>query len=181
MEDVIYTDYANWLLEIDDLLKLLKNQESFVYYRYKHILDVLNHLYYIKVETNDLTDEQDDIFSVGFSYLFDQFDQIDLLLKHTYNNELKELHLQQKTIELLLSIHEFQIDVEAIIGTKEMEEFLELEDEVNIYINEKKEAPENLFEKLNAISANIYEKNNLDYYPISEIFFDIAIEYNLVD
>lgn len=181
MEDIIYTDYANWLIEVDDLLKLLKKEESFLYYRYKHILNVLNHLYYIKVETNDLTPDQEAIFSVGFSFLFEQYEQIWTLLKHTYDNNLKAMNKQQKTIELLLSVHEFQIDVEAVIDVKETGVFLEIEDEINTYINNKQEAPETLFEKLDVASSRVYEENEIDYYPISEIFFDIAIEYNLVD
>lgn len=181
MENIVYSDYANWLIENDDLLRRLKKENSFLYKRYKHVLDVVNYLYNMKIETDTLTEEETNIFGVGFYYLFEQYDQISLLLEYSYNGDLKELEKQQKTIELLLDAIEFQNDIYSMLDEPELvQDFLELEQDIFSYIEKKSPAPDELFEKLNQVSIRVYEENELDFYPIKEIFYDIAEEFNLI-
>ncbi len=176
MEDIMYTDYASWLIEKSDLISKLKEDNSFIYIRFKHIIDVTRYLYNRKVEDDDLDQEDENIFGIGFYYLFEQFENIDQLLKHTYDDNLEELNKHKKTIELLLNAIEFENDISYILDDPEeqINAFVELQEEIFEYIEAKKEAPEELFEKLDHVSAEIYENNDLDYYPIKEIFYDIA-------
>lgn len=182
MNELIFIDYANWLIEIDDFLKLLIKEDSFLYHRYKHILDVCKYLYEIKVETNELDEEQSNIFLTGFYYLFEQLDNIKLLVDMTFNGNIQKVNEQQKTIELFLNAIDFENDIYHMFQDPEekVEEFLEIQKEVFSYLEENKEAPIELFKKLDIVSTKIYEENNVDYYSIKEIFYDIAGEFDLL-
>ena len=37
MDNIIYNDYASWLIESDELLNKLKEEAPFIYQRYQHI------------------------------------------------------------------------------------------------------------------------------------------------
>lgn len=181
MENIVYSDYANWLIENDDLLKKLKENNSFLYKRYKHVIDVVNYLYKTKVETDNLTEEEVNIFGVGFYYLFEQYEQINLLLEYTYNGDYAEMEKHQKTIELLLDAIEFQNDIYSMLDEPEVvQDFVELEHDIFSYIEKKSPAPDELFEKLNEVSIRVYGEHDLDFYPIKEIFYDIAEQFNLI-
>lgn len=176
MKDVMYTDYASWLLEKGDLIKKLKEDDSFIYERFKHVLDVIHHLYNRKVEQDNLDSEDENIFGVGFYYLFEQFENIDQLLKYIYDNDFNELNKHRKTIELLLNTLEFENDISFILDEpeEEVDLFVQLQEEIFEFIEKKEEAPKELFDKLDKVSSEVYEDNDLDYYPIKEIFYDIA-------
>lgn len=176
MNNIMYTDYASWLLEKSELINKLKDDNSFLYERFKHIIDVINHLYNKKVENDDLDAEDENIFGVGFYYLFEQFEHIEQLLQYTYDYNYEELYKQKKTIELLLNTIEFENDISYILDDAEEEvtAFVELQEEIFKYIENKEEAPKELFDRLDKVSSEVYEDNDLDYYPIKEIFYDIA-------
>ncbi len=181
MNDIVFNDYANWLIENADFFENLKETKSILFTRNKHIFDVVAYLYDLKVEEKTIDEEQEYIFEVGFYYLFDQFEHINLLLKHTYNDDFDAFNKQAKTIVLLLNTIEFENDIHNLVSQKEAKKaFAEIEQEILKYLEKKEEAPQELFDKLNEVSEKIYNKHNLEYYPIFEIFYDIAIELNLL-
>ena len=88
---------------------------------------------------------------------------------------------QQKTIELLLDAIEFQNDIYSMLDEPEVvQDFVELEQDIFSYIEKKSPAPDELFEKLNEVSIRVYGEHELDFYPIKEIFYDIAEQFNLI-
>ncbi|NLN50940.1 MAG: hypothetical protein GX149_04910 [Acholeplasmataceae bacterium] len=184
MENVVYNDYASWIIENSNLFESLKQQNSIIYTRFKHVFDVVSHLYELLLENKLLDDEQNNIFEVGFYYLYEQFENVKLLLEHTYEGDIVAFNKQSATIELLLSTIEFENDFYNVTLQNPEEDkenaFVELEQEIIEFLERKEDAPQELFEKLDKLSAELYEKHDLEYYPIKEIFLDIAEELNLL-
>lgn len=183
MKDVVFHDYANWILEISDLTEALKEKKSILLDRFKYVLDVLDFLYDKKINEKTLNNEEESIFETGFYYVFEQFENIKLILEHDYQGDIDLMDIQSKTVILLLNTIEFQNE---IIGNSDeaneahMQLLVDIEQEVLGLLEKKTDAPIDLFEKLDTVTEGIYKDLELDYYPIHDIFFEIADEFGLI-
>ena len=183
MNDALYHDYANWILESSDLVDNLRDRNSIIIERFKHVLDVLTFLYNKKIEQKSLEREEENIFETGFYYVFDAFENIKLLLEHDYKGNIEELEHHAKTLILLLDTLDFQNE---LIGAVEepneshMQSLVDIEHEILSILEKKEDAPKELHEKLDHVTEGIYKELEMDYYPIGNIFFDIADELGLL-
>ncbi len=183
MDDKVFHNYASWLIENSNLFDKLNLAESSLMDRYKHVFDVIQHLYDKNIESEALDDEEFNIFNAGFYYLFEQFDQISLILEHTYNGDIYALDKQAPTIILLLNTIEMENELyEALEGEEEKTKPLtDIEQEILSIIERKEDAPVELYEKLDQVSVKLYDEYGLNFYPIGDIFYDIAGEYDLLE
>lgn len=88
-DEKVYHEYASWKMENHDLLKYLVDNNSDLIIRFKHVIDVIDHLYDKLIDDPNFSDEEDHIFETGFYYLFDQIEEITGLLKTSYQIILK--------------------------------------------------------------------------------------------
>ena len=181
MENIVFNDYANWLIEYDELLKDIKDKAVFLYDRYKHIFNVVTHIYNMKVDKKDISDDEADIFAAGFTFLFEQTQNIQGLNKSFFNNKIELLAKEQKKVSLYLDLQEFIKDLENILENEvEYKALKDIEDELYSSFQNKTPLREEIFEEFNVASMDVYRENNINFYPIKEIFYDIAEIYNLI-
>lgn len=184
MEDIVYTDYANWRLENDEVLSALISRDSHIVLRFKHVLDVLNYLYDKRVEQKDTTIEEDNIFETGFYYIFDLFTHIVLILETNFKNDIDKMEQYAKTVNLLLYAVDFQgelLNMDEEVDEAHMQKLYDFEQQVLGYLEKNQEAPDTLFGLLDDISTNIFETLGVEYYSIADIFYEIADEFGLID
>lgn len=180
----IYTDYENWKIENYDLIKGLIKQKSTVISRFSHVIGVVEHLYLKYKDTKqELNRDEELIFDTGFNYIHDHFCTISLLLESTFKNDTYAMNKLAKTINLLLYVNDFQNDIlnHENISSKDIEPLDDFEAKVLKYLEDKKQVPDTMFPILDDITTTIYEKNNIEYYGVNDIMYDIALEYDLVD
>ncbi|MDY0210352.1 MAG: hypothetical protein RBQ91_02960 [Acholeplasma sp.] len=183
MNDTLFHDYANWILESSDLVEALKAKNSMITERFKHVLDVLEFLYSKKIEQKVLQAEESNIFETGFYYVFDAFENIKLVLEHDYKGNINELDLHAKTVILLLDTLDFQNELIGAIeepNEAHMQSLIDIEHEILSVLEKKEDAPVELHHKLDHVTEGIYKELSLDFYPIGNIFFDIADELGLL-
>ncbi len=176
-----YHEYANWKMENHDLLKYLTENNSDLIIRFKHVLDVTDYLYNKLIDDANFTEEEDQIFETGFYYLFDQIEKIAELLK-PYQNEFKALEKRSKEINLLLSAIDFQNELATFddYDAEDMADLIEFEEEVTKKIENKEEVTVEMFEKLDQLTFEIFKKMDLEYFPINDIFLEIADELGIL-
>lgn len=183
MNEFVYNDYANWLIENDNLIKTLKKEKTQLYDRYENVFLVVEHLYDLKVEQKPFSEDYYKIFTIGFHYLFNQFENVKLLLDNTYDGSLKELLKYETSIVLFLMAGEFQDDIYDSLK-EEADEIIKpiknIENEIYEYITKKQHVPKKVFDKLDKKTLEIYNEHEQIYNPIYSIFYDIAEEMNLV-
>ncbi len=183
MIDALYHDYANWLLESSDLVEELKGLNSTIYERFKYVIEVLEFLYNKKIEEKQLSTDESNIFETGFYYLFDAFENIKLLLEHDYNGDTQLLNQHSTTVILLLDTLDFQNELIGAIeepNEHHMQSLIDIEHEILAILEKQGDAPKELHEKLDNVTEGIYKELSMDYYPINNIFFDIADELGLI-
>lgn len=181
MDNIIYNDYASWLIESDELLNKLKEEAPFIYQRYQHIFEVVTYVYNLKVDGEELSEDEEDIFALGFGFLFEQTDSINMLCKSFFESNFKALAKEVKSVSLYLDLQELIKDLESLIDDEdEIAPLKELEDEIYDNLKNKTKLREDIYEEFNVKTMNIYRNNDLNFYPVKEIFFEIADLYNLI-
>ncbi len=177
----IFEDYLSWKYENHELIQALVKKKSKTISRFTHVISVVDYLYDQK-QKNALTEDEELIFSTGYDYIYDQFQMIGTILDCKFNKNIDEMEKYSKTINLLLYINEFQSEVLNQESVKEqITELNTLEDKVNKELDNKENAVEEDFILLNDITYKIFEKNGIEVHTVDQIFYDIALEYNLVN
>lgn len=177
----IFEDYLNWKYENHELIQGVIKNKSKTISRFTHVISVVDYLF-DKHKKNKLSEDEQLIFSTGFDYIYDQFSYIEIILKSKFNNNILEMNKFSKIINLLLYINEFKGEVENVSSIKnDISKLNDLEDKLNKKLDNKEEASEEDSILLNDIIYNIFEKNNIEIQTVDSIFYDIALEYDLIN
>jgi soluble cytochrome b562 len=181
-DERIYHEYANWKLENHELLKYLTDSNSDLMIRFKHVIDVTDHLYDKLIDDTKYTDEEDKIFESGFYYLFDQIDEISQLLNKSYQNNIKDLEDHAKDVNLLLSTIDFQNELMTVEDFEQgdLDKLVEFEEYILDVLKKKEVVPHDKFLELDKITFEIFNKLDVEYFPVNDIFLEIADELGLL-
>ena len=180
-DELKYHEYANWKIENHDLLKYLTENNSDLMIRFKHVLDVTDYLYDKLIDDPNFSDDEDQIFETGFYYLFDQIETITELLK-PYQNDYKALELRANDINLLLAAIDFQNELASVddYDESDMADLIDFEEELTKRLENKEEVTEDMYEKLDHMTYEIFNKMNVEYFPVNDIFLEIADELGIL-
>lgn len=179
-----YLDYASFKKTNEKLLDYLLSKNSLIIARFKYVLLVVDYLFEKVVKENKkLSLDEEEMFEVGYQYLFDRFNTINLLKEHTFDNNLEKMEQFAKSINLLFYIEDFIDEIDSLDGEHKNEhtKFADLENSVMQYIEEKRQVPDELFALVDDISLNIFTGLGHNYYSITDIYYDIAVELELID
>ncbi|MFA6800974.1 MAG: hypothetical protein WCR19_02555 [Acholeplasmataceae bacterium] len=181
-DELIYNQYANWKLEHSDLIKYLREKDSDLILRFKHIFEVTDYLYDQLIDDPNYSEEQDQIFQTGFYYLFDQIEKITELLKEVYQNDIKALKNISKDVNLLLSTIDFENELLSAenYDVNHMNKLLDFETDVMDKLKHQQSIPNEMYVKLDEMTYKMFQEMNVDFYPIQEIFFEIADELGII-
>ena len=179
-----YLDYASFKKTNEKLINYLVNKKSRIISRFSYVLMVVDYLFdKVVFEKQKLSIEEEECFEVGYHYLFDRFNTITLLAEHVFNNNYDAMEHFAKSINLLLYIVDFEDEIDSLEGDHKAEhkKFADLEDSVLQMIESKTQVPDELFALVDDISLSVFDGLGIEYYGITDIFYDIAIEMNLVE
>ncbi len=181
-DERIYHDYANWKIENHELLTYLVDKNSDLIIRFKHVIDVIDHLYDKLIDDVNYTDEENQIFETGFYYMFDQMEEIVSLLKKSYHNNIEDLENRANDVNLLLAAIDFQNELLGVedFEQKDMDVLVEFEKKILKMLENKQEIPQDLYDQLDKVSLEIFTKLHVEYYPINDIFLEIADELGIL-
>ena len=180
MDNNIFEDYLSWKSENKDLITSLVKKQSKTIRRFSPVLAVVDYLSEENTKRK-LSEDELLIFSDGFDYIHDQFMVIQSILETTFNNNVEEMEKCAQTINLLLYVEDFQAEIDTSKNKKELNNLNDLEQKINDYINKKENAPDEYFLLLDDIIAKIAEKSDTEIHTIDQIFYEIAIEYEIYD
>ncbi|MFH0766725.1 MAG: hypothetical protein ABH890_02065 [Bacillota bacterium] len=181
-DERIYHEYANWKIENNDLLKYLVDSNSDLILRFKHVIEVTDYLYEKLIDDTKYTDDEDHIFETGFYYLFDQLEEITGLMKKSYQNNIKNLEERAKDVNLLLSTIDFQNELLGVenFEQNDMDKLIDFEQDIVKRLENKEEIPNFMYEQLDEMTFEMFQKLNVEYYPLNDIFLEIADELGIL-
>ena len=179
-----YLDYASWKKTNEKLINYLVGKNSKIIARFRYVLMVVDYLFdQVVFEKKKLSIEEEECFEVGYQYIFDRFNTIQLIAEHVFNNNYDAMEHFAKSINLLLYIIDFEDEIDSLDGEHktEHEKFAELELNVMQMIENKIQVPDEYYALVDDISLAVFDGLGIDYYGITDIFYDVAIELNLIE
>ena len=184
MQDVmdIYEDYASWKKENSHLIQTLVNKKSKAIVRFSCVIAVVDYLYHRHIDGKKLSEDEEVIFSTGFDYIYDSFMMIDNILQSDFNGDIDLMEGCSQTINLLLYINDFESQITSSSNEdlkKELKKLSNLDEKVNDYLAKRENAPDEYFGILNDLIDDIFVSNNVEVHTVEEIFYEIAIEYDI--
>lgn len=184
MQDVmdIYEDYASWKKENSHLIQTLVSKKSKAIVRFSCVIAVVDYLYHRHIDGKKLSEDEEVIFSTGFDYIYDSFMMIDNILQSDFNGDIDLMEGCSQTINLLLYINDFESEISSSGNEdlkKELKKLSNLDEKVNDYLAKRENAPDEYFGILNDLIDDIFVSNNVEIHTVEEIFYEIAIEYDI--
>ena len=179
MELTLFDDYYNFKKENDSLISTLIKKKSKILLRFKAVFIVVDYLY-DEMKSRKLTEDEEYIFSSGYDFLYDEFEIIKSILHEYFNDNINRMEICSQSINLLLLIDEIKgevLNTEKIKG--EVKRLHDLEDKVYEYLKKGEDAPDEYFELVEEITDDIFDKNDIEVNLIEEIFYEIALEYDI--
>ena len=180
MDNTIFDDYISWKNENRELITSLVKKQSKTIRRFSPVIAVVDYLNDENGKRN-LSEDELLIFSDGFDYIHDQFIIIQSILETTFNNDISEMEKCSQTINLLLYVQDFEAEIDTAKNKAEGNKLSELEQNITNFLEKKENAPDEYFLLLDDIIAKIQEKSNVEIHTIDQIFYEIAIEYEIYD
>ena len=178
-----YLDYAAWKKTNEKLIDYLIKKNSKILARFRYVLMVVDYLFdKVVYEKAKLSIEEEEVFEVGYQYIFDRFNTITLIAEHVFNNNYDAMEHFAKSINLLFYVLDFTDEIDSLDGDhkNEHKKFAELEDNIMQMIENKVQVPDEYYALVDDISLAVFDGLGIDYYGITDIFYDVAIELGLI-
>ena len=179
-----YLDYASWKKTNEKLIDFLIKKNSKIIARFRYVLMVVDYLFdKVVYERMKLSIEEEEVFEVGYQYIFDRFNTIQLIAEHVFNNNYDAMEHFAKSINLLFYILDFEDEIDSLEGDhkEEHKRFADLEDNVMQMIEAKIQVPDEYYALVDDISLAAFDGLGVNYYGITDIFYDVAIELGLIE
>ena len=179
-----YLDYASWKKTNEKLIDFLIKKNSKIIARFRYVLMVVDYLFdKVVYERLKLSIEEEEVFEVGYQYIFDRFNTIQLVAEHVFNNNYDAMEHFAKSINLLFYILDFEDEIDSLEGDhkEEHKRFADLEDNVMQMIEAKIQVPDEYYALVDDISLAVFDGLGVNYYGITDIFYDVAIELGLIE
>lgn len=174
MDNTIYKDFASWKIENNDIIEEFNKNNSVIYERLEPVYVVLNHIYEMVVEKQDVDEDLETIFQVGFNYLNTQFEIIKIYFETLFQSKCEDFVNYSEMILFLLYIFDLRTDMDNNDINSDIEELNELEENIENMIMERRDDHDFINSKMNEVLANVYALMNYEYVSIIDVFVEIA-------
>lgn len=161
-------------MENNDTIEEFNKNGSVIYERLEPVYVVLNHIYDMVVEKQDIDEDLETIFQVGFNYLNTQFEIIKIYFETLFQSKCDDFVIYSDMILFLLYIFDLRSDMDSNDINSDIEELNELEENIENMIMERRDNHDFINSKMNEVLANVYALMNYDYVSIIDVFVEIA-------
>ena len=174
LDNSIYKDYASWKIENSQTLEQFNDNNSAVYERLEPVYEVLNHIYDMVVEKEEVDEDLETIFQVGFNYLNTQFDIIKIYFETLFQSKCDDFADYSDMILFLLYIYDLRTDMENNDINPDIEELNDLETNIENMIMERRDDHEYINSKMNETLGIVFNLMDYEYVSIIDVFVEIA-------
>ena len=176
-------DYKNYLNINKDLITLLKDNDSILYYRFKDVIYVCNYIveFFKKNKVNSDNEDLEVIFETGFKYLYEQLDQIKIYFEKFFNKDYFLFKKYELLINYALYIDDFSESLaeKNKLTTKRKNILTTLAKDIEKLIIEKASWDDTNIDNFNQV-INSCIPNNIEILTTEDIFASIAEEIEII-
>jgi hypothetical protein len=174
MDEFILKDYASWKLENYEILETFKKGDNPVYERLEPVYVVVEHIYHMVCEGEEVDDDLDNIFNIGFSYLHSQINVIKIYFENLFKSNCEEFLEYSEMILFLMFIYDLRTDLDAHGFDSEIDIVNHVETYIEDMIMERRQDFMYVREQMSKMLKEVYDLIDYEYVSVIDIYFEIA-------
>jgi hypothetical protein len=174
LDNLIYKDYAAWRLENQRVLETFQENQNVIYSRLEPIYAVLNHIYDMVCNEDEMDEDLETIFEVGFQYLSSQFEVIKIYFQTLFNNNCDDFEDYSTLLLYLIYILDIRNDMENNGFDSDIEILDHCEETIENMIMERSTDFAYASTLMNDTLKEVFKLMNYEYVGIIDIFVEIA-------
>jgi len=174
LDNILYRDYASWIMENNEIIQKFIGNNNPIYRRLEPIHLVLEHIYNLVVEDNQMDEDFETVFEVGFNYLHAQFEVIKIYFESLFQSNCDDFINYSDSVLYLLYIYDVRTDLENNGFDSDYNELDILETNIENMIMERREDFLLIDDQMKKVFDDIFKNLNYEYISIVDVFVEIA-------
>jgi hypothetical protein len=174
MDNLIYKDYAAWKLENIQILEQFQHNDNIIYERLEPVYAVLNYIYDMVCEGQELDEDLETIFEVGYQYLSNQFEVIKIYFETLFQSKCDDFQDYAQMLLYLIYINDIRSDLENNGIDSDLEVLNDTETTIENMIMERSKDYVYIGNLMNETLKQVFSKIDYEYVGIVDIFVEIA-------
>ncbi len=170
----MYKDYAAWILENKEILDKFQKNNSVIYERLEPVYEVLNHIYHLVCEHEEMDQDYNTIFEIGFNYLSQEFDVIKIYFETLFQSNCDDFVNYSQMLLYLIYIYDIRADLENHGIDSDYEQLNELETLIENMIMERRDDYLYISAQMDDTLEKLFSQINYEYVSIIDIYVEIA-------
>lgn len=165
-------EYKSYLSENDDFLQAFQNHNSLTYIRLSNLIKLLNIIVDKQEEEKKLSEELEIIFDSGFTFLFEQLEDIKIYYYKFFDEDFDLLFKYEHLINVYLTYEDLMVSIK---------EQSKLDEETKKAINDVLNEIEDVLRNKKALSIERYQEIDDLMLEISNQYPDVKITLEILE
>lgn len=174
MDNFVLKDYASWKIENYEMLEQFKQNGNPIYERLEPVYVVLEHLYDIACGDEELDEDLENIFNVGFQYLHSQLSITKIYFENLFKSNCDGFEEYSEMLLFLLYIIDLRADLENHGIDSDLEVLNNTETYIENMIMERRQDYDYVREMMNEAIKQVFDLTDYEYVSIVDIYVEIA-------
>lgn len=179
MDNFILKDYASWKIENHEILELFKENDNVIYQRLEPVFLVLDHIYDLACEEQELDEDLDTIFNIGFNYINSQFNVIKIYFESLFQSNCDEFQDYSELLLYLIYIFDVKTDLENHDFDSDINSLNNAETYIENMIMERRQDIDYVRDMLNEALKEVFDTIDYEYISIIDIYVEIAENFGI--
>lgn len=179
MDNFILKDYASWKIENHEIIDLFQKNNNVIYQRLEPVFVVLDYIYNLACESEDLDEDLDMIFEIGFNYLNAQFNVIKIYFESLFSSNCDDFNEYSEMLLFLIYIFDVRTDLENHEYDSDMDSLNNAETYIENMIMERRQDYDYVRSMMNEALKSVFDKIDYEYVSLIDIYVEIAENFGI--
>ncbi|QMS84998.1 hypothetical protein [Candidatus Xianfuyuplasma coldseepsis] len=174
LDEFVLKDYASWKIENHVIIDTFRNNHNKIYERLEPVYLVLEHIYDMAVNQQDIDGDLETIFNIGFQYLHAQFNVMKIYFESLFQSNCEDFEEYHEMLLYLMYIFDVRTDLENHDVDSDIEALNHVETYIENMIMERRDDYAYVREMMNDALKTVFDMIEYEYVSIIDIYVEIA-------
>ena len=179
MDEFILKDYASWKIENHVILDTFRNNNNMIYERLEPVYLVIEYIYDLACEQEELDEDLEAIFNIGFNYMHSQYSVIKIYFESLFQSKCEDFEEYHEMILFLMYIFDIRTDLENHDINSDLESLNTAETYIENMIMERRKDFDYVRNLMNETLQDVFDQIDYEYISIVDIYVEIAENLNI--
>lgn len=174
MDKFVLKDYASWKMENYEMIEQFKKNGNPIYERLEPVYVVLEHIYEIACSDEELDEDLENIFNIGFQYLYSQLNITKIYFENLFKSDCDGFDEYSEMVLFLLYIIDLRTDLESHDLDSDLDVLNNTETYIENMVMERRQDFDYVRDMMNEAIKEVFSVTDYDYVSIVDIYVEIA-------